>query len=76
MNQQESFLDRNRERANRAADIIDTYRHTYDEWSTDQEILTDILADLLHCCHQQTLNFACCLEIARAHFKAEIHGDD
>ena len=76
MTKQARVVELNKERANRGSDMIDEYRHTYEEWATDQEILTDILADLLHCTSQQTLNFEWCLEMARVHFKAEMTGED
>ena len=76
MTRKESFLEMNKDRANRGSHIIDAYRYMYEEWSNDAEVLTDILADLLHCTSQQTLSFDECLESARAHFEAERRGDD
>ena len=66
----------NRERAERGSDIIDKYRHTFEEWEPDHEVLTDILADLMHAsAGQSQLDFDGCLEIARQHFNAEQHGN-
>lgn len=77
MTRKESFLELNRERANRGADIIDTYRHTYEEWEPDHEVLADILADLMHtAAGQAQLDFEGCLETARLHYEAERKGED
>lgn len=77
MTRKESFLELNRERANRGSEMLDEYRHAHCEWEEDQTVLTDILADIMHMSSQQfATHFDEALEMAREHFKAEMTGED
>lgn len=72
----------NRKRSKRGADVIGAYiiRHGLEQSGTDQENLTDILADLMHFAHSQRdaedcpMDFDNALDDARMHFNAEQKG--
>ena len=66
----------NAERRAQAAEALDCFaKQAGDELASDEERLTDLLADLLHWCTAEEVHFDKCLRMARGHFEAERDGD-
>lgn len=62
----------NEERAERGADIVSTYRMQTGDDGDDAQNLGDILADLMHMCRRDDVNFAAALTMAEIHFNDEV----
>lgn len=66
----------NAERASRAEHLLIFYAYREgrsDELSSSEEtVLTDLLADLMHYAHSMRMDFQNCIDVAQMHFDAEI----
>jgi NTP pyrophosphatase (non-canonical NTP hydrolase) len=60
----------NRDRANRASDVLDYLASTYTHDS--EEALLDLLTDLMHYCNQSSQDFDVAISRARQRFEEEL----
>jgi hypothetical protein len=65
----------NSERRGRGQQILRAYRGIHpDYWNEnepDDQAVTDLLADLMHYCKQQGIDFRKCVAMAEVHFEEE-----
>jgi hypothetical protein len=66
----------NEKRAERGFKIFLTYRARHDKGNAHQDVLSDLLADLMHHVDEYGIDFDECLDTARMNYHAEKNGED
>lgn len=68
--------EENVERSTRGGAALDAYRDQYDNGEPDNDVLSDLLADLMHYAAGEKLDFHERLATAQMHYNAEKNGED